>query len=270
MSEADAMNDAMTGHVSPEAAELYERFFVPALFDQWPSQLLDLAGVGAGDEVLDIACGTGVLARAAKPRVGPTGFVCGVDLNAGMLSVAARAEPGVSWVLGRAESLPMPDNSFNRVCCQFGLMFFSDRQAAVGEMARVVRAGGSVCVATWAGLSETPGYAAMVELLDDLFGPEPARALAAPYSIGTPSALYDAISTGFDEVEVRRLEGLARFPSIDAWVSTDVHAWTLRDMLDNDQFGELCAQARIRLREFCDPSGLVTFPAPALVAVMRP
>jgi ubiquinone/menaquinone biosynthesis C-methylase UbiE len=259
MSEADAMNDAMTGQVSPEAAELYERFFVPALFDQWPSQLLDLAGVSLGDEVLDIACGTGVLARAAKPRVGPTGFVCGLDLNAGMLSVAARAEPGVSWVPGRAESLPMPDNSFNRVCCQFGLMFFSDRQAAVGEMARVVRAGGSVCVATWAGLSETPGYAAMVELLDDLFGPEPARALAAPYSIGTPSALSDAISTGF-----------ARFPSIDAWVSTDVHAWTLRDMLDNDQFGELCAPARIRLREFCDPSGLVTFPAPALVAVMRP
>jgi SAM-dependent methyltransferase len=164
----------------------------------------------------------------------------------------------------------MPDNSFNRVCCQFGLMFFSGQQAAVGEMARVVRAGGSVCVATWAGLSETPGYAAMVELLDDLFGPEPARALAAPYSIGTPSALYDAISTGFDEVEVHRLEGLARFPSIDAWVSTDVHAWTLRDMLDNDQFAELCAQARIQLREFCDPAGQVTFPAPALVAVMRP
>jgi ubiquinone/menaquinone biosynthesis C-methylase UbiE len=66
MSEADAMNDAMTGQVSPEAAELYERFFVPALFDQWPSQLLDLAGVGVGDRVLDIACGTGVLARAAK------------------------------------------------------------------------------------------------------------------------------------------------------------------------------------------------------------
>jgi ubiquinone/menaquinone biosynthesis C-methylase UbiE len=270
MSEADAMSDAMTGQVSPEAAELYERFFVPALFDQWPSRLLDLAGAGVGDDVLDIACGTGVLARAAKSRVGPTGSVCGVDVNAGMLSVAARVEPGVSWVPGRAESLPMPDNSFNRVCCQFGLMFFSDRQAAVEEMARVVRAGGSVCVATWAALSETAGYAAMVELLDDLFGPEPAKALAAPYSIGTPSALYDAISTGFDEVEVCRLEGMARFPSIDAWVSTDVHAWTLRDMLDNDQFAELCAQTRIRLREFCDPSGLVTFPSPALVAVVRP
>lgn len=264
------MNDAMTGQVSPEAAELYERFFVPALFDQWPSRLLDLAGVGVGDQVLDIACGTGVLARAAKPRVGPTGYVCGVDLNAGMLSVAARAEPGVYWVQGPAESLPVPDNSFNRVCCQFGLMFFSDRQAAVAEMARVVRTGGSVCVATWADLSETPGYAAMVELLDDLFGPEPAQALAAPFSIGTPSALHDTISTGFGKVDVRRLEGLARFPSIDAWVSTDVHAWTLRDMLDDDQFGELLAQARIRLREFSDPAGFVTFPAHALVAVTRP
>ena len=74
-------------------------------------------------------------------------------------------------------------------------------------------------------------------------------------------------STDFDEVEVRRLESLAQFPSIDAWDSTDVRAWTLRDMIDNDQFAE---QARVRLREFCGPSGLVTFPAPALVAVMRP
>jgi hypothetical protein len=110
----------------------------------------------------------------------------------------------------------------------------------------------------------------MVELVDDLFGPEPAQALAAPYTVGTLSALHDVVSSGFDDVEVRRLDGLARFPSIDAWVSTDVHAWTLRDLIDDDQFDELRAQARIRLREFSDSSGRVAFPAPALVALARP
>lgn len=261
----------MTGQVRSEAADLYERFFVPALFEQWPSRLLDLGGVTIGDTVLDIACGTGVLTRAAKSRIGPTGTVQGVDLNPGMLSVAARTDPDITWVHARAETLPMPAGTFDRVLCQFGLMFFSDRQAALAEMARVARPHARVCVATWAGLSETPGYAAMVTLLDDLFGAEPAQALAAPFSIGTSAALRDALSSCFDDVEVHRLEGTARFPSMDAWVSTDVRAWTLRDMLDDDQFDTLHAHAHahVRLGEFCDSSGGVTFPAPALVAVAR-
>lgn len=263
------MSDSMTGQVRSEAAELYERFFVPALFDQWPPRLLDLGGVGVGDTVLDIACGTGVLTRAAKSRIGPTGTVQGVDLNPGMLSVAARTDPDITWVHARAEKLPMPAGMFDRVLCQFGLMFFSDRHAALEEMARVVRPRGRVCVATWAGLSQTPGYAAMVTLLDDLFGVEPAQALAAPFSIGTPAALRGAVSSCFDDVEVHRLQGRARFPSVDAWVSTDVRAWTLRDMLDDDQFDTLRTHARVHLREFCDSSGVVTFPAPALVAVAR-
>src|SRR5262249_5729461 len=133
--EGEGMSDAKTGQVSPEAAQLYERFFVPALFDQWPGQLLDLAGVGVGDEVLDVACGTGVLARAARARVAPTGTVTGLDLNEGMLAVAADAEPGVTWVQGSAESLPMPEDTFDAVFSLFGLMFFAEPRTAVGEMA---------------------------------------------------------------------------------------------------------------------------------------
>ena len=261
------MSDALTGQVTAEAAELYERFFVPALFDQWPNRLLDLAGVDVGDDVLDVACGTGVLARAARSRVGPTASVMGVDVNAGMLAVAARAAADITWTSGPAEALPVEAATFDHVFCQFGLMFFADRAAAVREMARVVRRGGHVCVATWADLSESPGYAAMVDLLEDLFGAEPAAALAAPFAIGTPADLYDEMAVGFDEVEVRRLEGEARFPSVDAWVATDVRAWTLRDLLDDDQFEELLRQARTRLSDFCERSGVVRFSAPALVAV---
>src|SRR5262249_16959773 len=114
--------------------------------------------VGPGDDVLDVACGTGVLARSAKSRVGPRGMVYGLDLNAGMLSVAAHSEPDISWVPGRAEALPMGDGTFDRVLCQFGLMFFADRGIAIREMARVLRPGGRVCVATWAGVAQSPGY----------------------------------------------------------------------------------------------------------------
>jgi SAM-dependent methyltransferase len=196
--------------------------------------------------------------------------VTGLDLNAGMLAVAAQAEPDITWVSGPAEALPMPDDSFDQAFCQFGLMFFSDRQAAVREMARVTRAGGQVCVATWARLAESPGYATLTQLLEDLFGREPAEALAAPFTIGTESELRTVMGARFDQVDVHRLAGRARFPSIDDWVATDVRAWTLRDMLDDRQFEDLRAAAQVRLREFCDADGRVAFDAPALVALASP
>ena len=264
------MDKAMSGQVNSAAAELYEQFYLPALFDQWPSRLIELAELKVGDCVLDVACGTGVLARAARVRVGPAGTVYGLDVNPGMLAVAARAEPSVHWLHGRAESLPLLDHSIDRVFCQFGLMFFTDREEALGEMARVARAGGSVCVATWAGLGETPGYAAMIDLLDQVCGPDAARALAAPFSIGTPATLQEALSPVFGRVVVHRVDGVARFPSIDAWVTTDVLAWTLRDILDDEQLDELRARAPERLGKFSDAAGLVRFPAPALVAVVQP
>ncbi|MEQ6903440.1 methyltransferase domain-containing protein [Nocardioides sp. YIM 152588] len=262
-------DDATTGQLTAEAAELYERFFVPALFDQWPGRLLDLAGVGPGDRVLDVACGTGVVARAARARVGAAGSVTGVDVNEGMLAVAAREGPEVAWLPGRAEALPVPSDSFDAVVCQFGLMFFTDPAAAVTEMARVVRPGGAVVVATWAGLPETPGYAAMVDLLDDLLGAAAAGALTAPFTVGTPDALAAAVGDPLDDLEVRRLDGVARFDSIDAWVTTDVRAWTLRDLIDDEQLATLLDHARVRLAGFCDADGRVAFPAPALVAVGR-
>ena len=263
------MADAKTGQVTPRAAELYEQFFVPTLFGQWPRRLLDAGGVRAGDDVLDVACGTGVLARAATELVGERGSVTGLDLNDGMLTVAARLRPDVSWIPGRAESMPFSDGSFDHVLCQFGLMFFADRRAALGEMARVTRRGGSITIATWAGLAETPGYAAMVELLDELLGREAADALTAPFTIGTPAALADLLAGIAEPLDVRRLEGRARFPSIDAWVTTDVGAWTLGDLVDDEQLGRLLAAARTRLRPFADATGAVDFAAPALVAVAR-
>lgn len=85
-------NSASRGQVSGDAAEVYEQFFVPALFGQWAGHTLDAAGItetsGPGSRVLDVGCGTGVVARKAARRVGPTGRVRGLDPNAGMLAEA--------------------------------------------------------------------------------------------------------------------------------------------------------------------------------------
>ena len=264
------MNDSATGQVSRTAADVYEEFFVPALFAEWAEPVVDAAGIGAGQQVLDVACGTGILARTAADRVGANGAVVGLDVNDGMLAVARRMDTRPQWRLGRAEELPFEDGRFDAVVSQFGLMFFTDRLLALQEMARTVRPGGRVVVAVWDALDRTPGYAAMVQLLEDLFGAEVADGLRAPFALGDPADLAGlCAAAGLDSVAIDTRIGTARFPSIDDWVHTDIKGWTLADDIDEQQYGELRAAARERLQRFVTADMSVAFDSPAHIVTIR-
>jgi ubiquinone/menaquinone biosynthesis C-methylase UbiE len=120
------------------AARAYEDLHVPALFQQWAPRVVDAAAIRQGHRVLDIACGTGILAREASSRLGNVGHVAGLDAARGMLAVAQQLAPSIDWKQGVAEELPYADNSFVVVISQFGLMFFQYRPAALREMLRVL------------------------------------------------------------------------------------------------------------------------------------
>ena len=128
------------------ASAPYERVMVPAVFGPWAKDLLDTVALAAGTRVLDVACGTGIVARLAASQVGPTGRVVGLDTNEAMLAVA-RAQPQptgahVEWRQGDATKLPFPDAEFGAVLCQQGLQYVPDRAAALREMKRVLASGG--------------------------------------------------------------------------------------------------------------------------------
>lgn len=262
------MDAAEKGQVNRSAADVYDEFFVPSLFQQWAAPVAEAAKLSAGQAVLDVACGTGVLAREALARVGETGSVTGVDLNDGMLAVARRRAPQASWQTGRAEALPFEDGRFDAVISQFGLMFFEDRAGALNEMQRVLSPGGRMAVAVWDTLENTPGYAAMVDLLRRLFGQQAADALYAPYCLGEPAELLELFSeAGIPNAECQSQTGEASFPSLEAWVHTDVKGWTLADLIDDAQCAELQREAQTALAEFVQADGTVKFAAPAHIVV---
>jgi ubiquinone/menaquinone biosynthesis C-methylase UbiE len=258
------MSDALSGQVKSTAAEVYEEFFLPALFFEWAPRVAEAVELSPGQAVLDVACGTGVLTCEAAKRVEPGGTVAGLDCNDAMLAVARGKAPDIEWRLGQAESLPFADQTFDAVVCQFGLMFFRDRVTAIKEMWRVLRSGGRLGVAVWDTLDHTPGYAAMARLLQRLFGDRIANELRAPFVLGDSEALRSLfMHAGILELEIRSLDGMARFPSIESWVHTDVKGWTLADLIDEAQYTLLLQAAETELRPYVNDNGTVAFSSPA-------
>jgi len=248
------------------AAVAYENLHVPALFQQWAPRVVDAAQIQLGSRVLDVACGTGVLAREANLRVGDNGFVAGLDATAGMLAVADQIAPGIEWRLGVAESLPYGSESFDSVISQFGLMFFQDSDAALSEMVRVLSPGGRTAVAVWESLENSEAYPIEVALLERLAGQPAADALRAPFVLGDKAALTKMFrDAGFASVEIATHCGTARFPSVRTMVEADLRGWlpVMGVVLTEDQIENILNEAEEALRQYVTADGTVEFDSPA-------
>ncbi|MDT8304800.1 MAG: methyltransferase domain-containing protein, partial [Anaerolineae bacterium] len=202
----------------------------------------------------------------------PAGAVTGVDINEGMLAVARQKAPHLTWRPAPAESLPFDDATFDRVVSQFGLMFFVDPPRALAEMMRVLRPGGTLAVAVWDTLEMTPGYAQLATLLDELFGSEAAQSLHAPYVLGDKQTLVSLFAeAAVPDPTIQTMSGTARFPSLEAWMYTDIRGWTLAGMIDDEGFERLQRAAQERLSHFVRADGSVEFDAPAhIVTAIKP
>ncbi|RJP52904.1 MAG: methyltransferase domain-containing protein [Anaerolineaceae bacterium] len=245
-----------------DAAKAYEGLMVPALFGEWASTVADAAQIKPGERVLDVACGTGILAREVLSRTGAAEFVTGLDPSAGMLEVAKDLAPGVEWRQGVAESLPFPDASFDVVVSQFGLMFFNDRSEALRQALRVLRPGGRMAFAVWDSLKNIPAYADEVALLERLAGVLAADALRAPFVLGDRRDLETLFAgAGVEAVEIATRKGSARFPSVRVMVEADLRGWlpVMGVVLTEEQIVGILQAAELALSQYVTGDGAAYF-----------
>jgi SAM-dependent methyltransferase len=209
--------------LSGTAAEMYERNMVPAIFEPFARDLLEVANLKAGEKVLDVACGTGIVARLAWPKISPTGSVVGSDLNSDMLDVARERSrqqaADIAWTQCNVSAMSFSPGEFDVVLCQHGLQYFPDRPAALNEMHRVSSAGGRLIASVWRPISFNPAHSVFADVLERLVSPEAAATRRAPYKLSDRTEIRALVSgSGFHDVVVSLTTRAARFVSAEAMV----------------------------------------------------
>jgi ubiquinone/menaquinone biosynthesis C-methylase UbiE len=261
------------------AAELYQRYLVPAITMKWAEDLVARAQPRVGDAVLDVACGTGVVARIAAQCAEP-GQVTGVDLNAGMLAVArslpSEAAP-INWIEGSALDLPFRSNCFDLVLCQLGLQFFPDQPKALREICRVLRNAGRVALSVYSAIERTPGANAFVGALDAVLGEDASRIKRREHSFAEPAQLERLLrDAGFDAVEVHTVAQTIVFPSVLDYVRFQLLATPMTILLKEKVESErqaIISSVSSRTATLAAPTmldhGRFAFPQEAYVALAR-
>jgi ubiquinone/menaquinone biosynthesis C-methylase UbiE len=205
-------------------AETYESYMTPALFAPWAMRLVQSANPQPGERVLDVACGTGIVARRVAVHVESKGRIIGLDLNPHMLTVARAAAKreglAIEWNEGRAEKLPFPDGVFDLALCQFALMFFDDRRAALSEMRRVLANGARVLLSVWQGIERHPFYQTLNEAIQARLGMSGVQDI---FALGDADELHGLLTdAGFQHVEINEVSMTARFPDPEGFLAGEI------------------------------------------------
>jgi len=218
------------------AAELYQRYLVPAITAQWAADLIERAAPQTGERILDVACGTGVVARLAAERI-RTGRVVGLDLNTGMLAVArslpSGAGPDIEWFEGNVLDLSFEDRTFDLVTCQLGLQFFPDRAKALQEIHRVLVPNGRLALSVYSAIERTPVAQALANALDQHLGPGASVIKRSEHSLSDPNALERVVrDQGFHDLSLQAVIMTIRFDSPRDYVRLQIAATPMADLVN--------------------------------------
>lgn len=231
------MDDHEPWQLTGNAAELYERYLVPAITEVWAADLVQRAALGPGEQILDVACGTGIVARLAAPAVGERGKVVGLDINTGMLAIARILPPPagapITWVEGSVLNLPFPGATFDVVLCQLGLQFFPDRPHALRELERVLRPGGRLLLSVFGPIEHSPATYALTRAVERHLGADAGAIKRAEHVLADVETVHALVAgAGFADVTIETVTQEIHFPSPRAYVRMQLAATPLAALVE--------------------------------------
>lgn len=248
------------------AAERYEAQLVVAGLLETAKTLIERAQVERGMSVLDVGCGTGALAREGLRRVGPHRSVVGIDISREMLEVASRVAHGVEWVQGDAGMLPFPTDGFDRVVSQFALMFFPQQERALAEMWRVSKPGGRIVLSVSGALRDSPVNLQFAELVERHVGRRGRAVVEDIWTSGAVELEATLTGAGIDMATVTTEHETTEYPSIEAFVETEVRSWApLSELVDAAMLDSLTREARRQLAPMLSSDGHLRYRSPYFV-----
>lgn len=260
------MND-QTRHVrgwqvEQDASKAYEEYLVPAIFAPWADRLLEAVRVAEGHRFLDVACGTGIVARQAASRVGRDGAVVALDINEGMLAVAEEIEPTIDWRQGDATALPFSGERFDTICCQQALQFVDDPSEVVEELHRVLSPEGRVALSVWRPINVQPMYRVLAEALEEHIGQEVGEMMRSPFPDWDKDDLHTLVqNAGFDRQSVTIEIGSVRYPSVTECVRREAASSPLAEVITETEPATrdaLILECEDALAAYTDDEGIVS------------
>jgi len=258
------MSDQERWQLSDSGAANYQKYQVPSVFEPMARMFLERFPLTPGERVLDVACGTGIVARLAAPLLGTDGRVVGMDLSAAMVAVAGKqpAPEGapIEWREGDAASLPLGDGSFDAVLCQQGLQFMPDKPGVLAEMHRVLTPGGRLGLCLWRSAEHSPYLSAAAEALTPHVGARSAGRLLAPVSFGDETEIRSLIEgAGFTDVGFREIVVVRRMLPPNEAIPAQINATPVGpdfSALDQRTRAEIVAHITRAVADYLVPDGM--------------
>ncbi|MBI2071233.1 MAG: methyltransferase domain-containing protein [Elusimicrobia bacterium] len=222
------------------AARNYDEKIARRFFERFALAMADWARLKPGENILDVACGSGIVSFAAAQQIGSSGSILGIDLSNEMIQLAQERAKGmnvqqISFKEMNAESLPLPPNSFDAALCQLGLMLFAEPKKALLEIKKVLKPQGRLLVSVQ-GTPDKMIFTSIVQKTMVKHAPW-LKIPGAPtlYAFGPAGVLTNAFSeAGFANVEEKRLEGIFEFDSFEEyWTTLIAGAGKTKGMLES-------------------------------------
>ena len=274
METEELQTDVESWKISGNSPAAYEEYLVPGFFRPWAETLTALVSPAPGSDVLDVACGTGIVARTVSATVKNRVRVTGLDNNPEMLKHASTLSKSsgleINWQQGEADQIPFEDHRFDYLFCQQGLQFFPDPQQALKEMHRVLKPGGRLGLNIIRSIDYHIAFKILADELEKHVGETAGNMMRGPFPEWDQKTLRSMVEdAGFENLSLHIEIISMRFPSPEEFLRQEAVSSPLAgemEALETDIRNQLIDNLNRSLEPYQDDNGVV-FPMETVMVV---